>query len=109
MRNQENYIRLFYNTIGEKYFKILKVNGHFLNFSASSWPFPEMNAFNMRLKQIKIQGSTLGSPTEIEEILSFVTEKKIKPWIDTYLMSEVNQAMKYFRAGNAIFKFVLEI
>lgn len=62
----------------------------------------------MIMKQIKIEGSAIGSPTEIEEMLAFAAEHNIKPWIDTYPMSEVNKAIEDFRAGKPRFRFVLE-
>lgn len=92
----------------EKYFALLTFNGHFLNVSAPEWPFPGMAAFPMLIKQIKIEGSAIGSPAVIEEMLEFAAEHNIKPWIDTYPMSEVNKAIEDFRAGKPRFRFVLE-
>jgi D-arabinose 1-dehydrogenase-like Zn-dependent alcohol dehydrogenase len=92
----------------QKYYNLIKFNGHFLNVSAPDWDFPKMNAFTMLFKQINLQGSAIGSPADIEEMLQFVQEKKIKPWIDIYPMSEVNKAIEDFRAGKPRFRFVLE-
>jgi alcohol dehydrogenase (NADP+) len=67
-----------------------------------------MNAFTLILKQVKIYGSGIGSPQEIEEMLLFAAEKNIKPWITKYKMSDVNKAIEDFRAGKPRFRFVLE-
>jgi alcohol dehydrogenase (NADP+) len=86
----------------------LKVNAQFLNVSAPDWNFPEMHPMVFLTKQIKISGSLIGSPSEIEEMLEFAAEKGVRPWIDTYPMSEVNKAIEDFRAGKPRFRFVLE-
>ena len=94
--------------IGQKYINLLKFNGHFLNVSAPSWKFPEIAAFTLLMKQVKIEGSAIGSPAEIEEMLKFAEEKNIKPWIDIYPMADVNKAIEDFREGKPRFRFVLE-
>jgi D-arabinose 1-dehydrogenase-like Zn-dependent alcohol dehydrogenase len=62
----------------------------------------------MITSQVYVSGSAIGSPTEIEEMLQFATEKNVKPWITKYPMSEVNKAIKDFREGKPRFRFVLE-
>ncbi|KAI7895509.1 uncharacterized protein EV154DRAFT_536088 [Mucor mucedo] len=90
------------------YFALLKVNGHFINVNVPEWQYPGMSAFTLLSKQIKVYGSGIGSPREIEEMLAFAAEKDIKPWITTYKMSDVNKAIEDFRAGKPRFRFVLE-
>lgn len=86
----------------------MKVNGHFINVNVPNWDFPGMHVFTLISKQIKIYGSCVGSPKEIEEMLLFAAEKGVKPWITKYKMDDINQAIEDFRAGKPRFRFVLE-
>lgn len=90
------------------YFNLLKVNGKFMNVSAPDWNFPELNPLEMIMHQVSVSGSAAGSPKDMEKMINFAAEKKIKPWITKYKMSEVNKAFEDFRAGKPRFRFVLE-
>ncbi|KAG2213946.1 hypothetical protein INT47_001215 [Mucor saturninus] len=90
------------------YFALLKINGHFINVFSPTWDLPGMNSFTLFNKQIKVYASKIGTPKEMEDMLAFAAENKIKPWITTYKMDDVNKAIEDFRAGKARFRFVLE-
>lgn len=94
--------------IGEPYFDLLRVNGIFMNVNSPGGNLPDFNAINFVLSQVSISGSAGGSPTEVEHMLKFAAEKKIKPWITKYKMSDVNQAIRDFRDGKPRFRFILE-
>lgn len=79
-----------------------------MNVSAPEWNFPELNPLQMLLNQATIAGTAFGSPSMTQEMIEFAAEKKIKPWITTYKMSEVNKALEDFREGKPRFRFVLE-
>ncbi|KAL9548602.1 hypothetical protein PS6_006532 [Mucor atramentarius] len=90
-----------------RFFTLLKANGHFINVSAPGWDFPQVGMELIR-HQVNISGSMIGSPAEIVEMLEFAAEHNIRPWIKTYPMSKVNEAIQDFRDGKPRFRFVLE-
>ena len=61
------------------------------------------------LSGVSIEGSIIGAPNEIEHMLEFVAEHKIKPWIETIDISEENVATAWKRMedGDVKFRFVL--
>ncbi|KAI8058869.1 chaperonin 10-like protein [Thamnidium elegans] len=90
------------------FFDLLHVDGHFMNVSAPEWNFPEINPLQFLMAQIVITGTVAGSPGMTQEMINFAAEKKIKPWIKTYKLADVNKALDDFRAGKPRFRFVLE-
>ncbi|KAG1100171.1 hypothetical protein G6F42_017715 [Rhizopus arrhizus] len=90
-----------------RFFTLLKANGHFINVSAPGWDFPQVG-MELIIHQVNISGSMIGSPAEIVEMLEFAAEHNIRPWIKTYPMSKVNEAIQDFRDGKPRFRFVLE-
>ncbi|KAI7869821.1 chaperonin 10-like protein [Mucor mucedo] len=92
----------------EPYFDLLRVNGIFMNVNSPGGNLPEFNAINFVLSQVSISGSAGGSPTDMEHMLEFAAEKKIKPWVTKYKMADVNQAIRDFRDGKPRFRFILE-
>lgn len=66
-----------------------------------------MSAFTLIDWGIKIGGSAIGSPREIEEMLQLAVDKKIKPWIEKRPMNEANQAILDLQSGKARYRYVL--
>lgn len=56
---------------------------------------------------LKVAGSMIGSPGRIKEMLDFVVQKNIQPWIQKYDMANTNTAMPDFEAGKARYRIVL--
>lgn len=52
-------------------------------------------------------GSCIGSPADIDAMLKFVAEKKIKPWIQERPMKEANKAVVDMDGGKARYRYVL--
>lgn len=69
---------------------------------------PEINAFTLLSSGIKIGGSGIGSPAQIQEMLQLAADKKVKPWIQSRSMKEANQAVIDMEAGKARYRYVLE-
>lgn len=90
------------------YFNLLKANGHFINVMLGDWEFPPINPAMLVFHQVYIHGSLIGSPKEIDAMLAFAVENKIVPWVTTYPMSKVNEALEDFKAGKPRFRFVLK-
>lgn len=78
-----------------------------MNVSAPEWNFPEIIPLQLLTSQVVITGTAAGSPGMTQEMINFAAEKKIKPWIKTYKMDDVNKALDDFRAGKPKFRFVL--
>ena len=68
---------------------------------------PPINAFTLIGGGIKIGGSAIGSPKDIEEMLKLAVEKKVKPWIQQRPMKEANQAIIDMQDGKARYRYVL--
>jgi alcohol dehydrogenase (NADP+) len=59
------------------------------------------------MKEVKLTGSLVGSPGEIEEMLKLAADKKVKAWIQERPMKDANQAIKDFEAGKPRYRFCL--
>ncbi|ORE06313.1 GroES-like protein [Rhizopus microsporus var. microsporus] len=92
----------------EPYFNLLVPNGIFINVNAPEFSYPPIPLFNQIFKQIVIVASAGGSVKDTEDMLQLISEKNLKAWYKKYPMSEVNKAIKDFRAGLPRFRFVLE-
>jgi zinc-binding alcohol dehydrogenase/oxidoreductase len=61
-------------------------------------------------KQLTIQGSTMGSPEEFNQMIAFVSEHNIVPIIDsTYALADGNAALQHMDSGQQFGKIVLTI
>lgn len=56
---------------------------------------------------IKVGGSGIGSPGEIEEMLLLASEQQLKPWVQQRPLSDANQAVVDMENGKARFRYVL--
>ena len=89
------------------YLELLRTKGTFIQVGAPEDVLPAMNAFALIVKGIKIGGSIIGSPQQIEEMLQVAADKKVKPWINKYPMKDANQAVKDFNAGKPRYRITL--
>ncbi|KAK0336081.1 hypothetical protein LTR02_004500 [Friedmanniomyces endolithicus] len=90
-----------------EYLQLLKVKGTFIQVGAPEDMLPQFSAFAFIAKGVKMGGSMIGSPAQIEAMLKLADEKKIKPWINTYPMKDANQAIKDFNDGKPRFRITL--
>lgn len=68
---------------------------------------PLISAFPLVMGGVKVGGSAIGSPAEIEEMLQFAAKKNVKPWVIKRSMKDANQAVIDMEAGKARYRFVL--
>lgn len=68
---------------------------------------PPVNAFTLIAAGIKIGGSAIGSPHEIEEMLQLAADQKIKPWVQERPLKDANQVLVDFEDGKARYRYVL--
>jgi D-arabinose 1-dehydrogenase-like Zn-dependent alcohol dehydrogenase len=90
-----------------QYLSLLRTDGTFVQVGAPEDRLPALNAFHFMSKGVKMTGSSIGSPAEIEEMLEFAAEKGIKPWIEERPMSGADQAVRDMEDGKARYRYVL--
>ena len=89
------------------YLQLLRTKGTFIQVGAPEDKLPDLTAFALIAKGCKIGGSIIGSPGEIEEMLKFAADKKVKPWIQKVPMKEANKAIVDMEAGKARYRYSL--
>lgn len=92
----------------ETYVPLFRPNGIFINVGLPEWNFPEVRPMLLSMSQVTICGSAIGSPAEIVDMLEFAAKHNVKPWLQTYPMSEAPKAIEDFNAGKPRFRFVLK-
>ncbi|CAK7206656.1 hypothetical protein SEUCBS139899_009460 [Sporothrix eucalyptigena] len=91
------------------YMTMLKVGGSFMQVGVPDGGLlPTINAFPLVLNNIKVGGSFIGAPGEVEEMLQLAAEKNIKPWVQIRPMNEANAAIVDMEAGKARYRYVLK-
>ncbi|KAF2013088.1 GroES-like protein [Aaosphaeria arxii CBS 175.79] len=89
------------------YMRLLRTNGQFIQVGAPEDKLPAIAAFALIGKGCKIGGSQIGSPKQIEEMLQFAADSRIKPWVQQRSMSEANQSVVDMEDGKARYRYVL--
>ena len=64
----------------EQYLMLLRVNGHFIRIGVLEDTLPPFGAFSPTAKGVKMGGSAIGSPKEIEQMLKLAAKKRIRIW-----------------------------
>jgi len=90
-----------------EYLQMLRVKGTFIQVGAPEDKLPDMNAFAFIAKGVKFGGSMIGPPWQIEEMLNFAAEKKLKPWIEKIPMNKANDALIRFESGKVRYRISL--
>jgi alcohol dehydrogenase (NADP+) len=91
----------------QSYLQLLRTKGSFIQVGAPEDPIPAFNAFNLIGKGLKIGGSLIGSPKEINDMFALAVEKKVHPFIVERPMKEANQAVLDMEANKARYRYVL--
>jgi uncharacterized zinc-type alcohol dehydrogenase-like protein len=78
---------------------------HFVGAVLEPVPVP---VFTLLMGQRSISGSPLGSPATTAKMLEFCARHDVKPVIEKFPMSKVNDAIEHLRAGKARYRIVLE-
>ena len=89
------------------YFTALAPKGrfHFVGVLPNPVAVP---AFPFILGQKSVSGSPLGSPSTVLDMMDFCVRHGIAPMIETFKMSEANEALAHLEAGKARYRLVLE-
>lgn len=70
-------------------------------------PIP-VGAFSLIMAQRSISGSPVGSPSTAAKMVEFCTRHQILPTIQSFPMSQANDALDHLRAGKARYRVVLQ-
>lgn len=88
------------------YVNTLKPKGR-LHFVGATLEPLDLGVFPLIMGQRSISGSPVGSPATIESMLAFANLHKIKPQVETYPMSKINDAFDHLKSGKAKYRIVL--
>ncbi len=88
------------------YISTLKPKGR-LHFVGATLEPLDLGVFPLIVGQRSVSGSPVGSPATIERMLEFAHLHDIKPQVEVYPMSEINEAFDHLKSGNARYRIVL--
>ncbi|MEZ5357283.1 MAG: NAD(P)-dependent alcohol dehydrogenase [Candidatus Zixiibacteriota bacterium] len=89
------------------YINTLRPKGRLHFVGAVLEPVP-VSVFMLLTGQKSVSASPLGSPATTRHMLDFCTRHDIKPQIEMFKMSQVNEALEHLKAGKARYRIVLE-
>lgn len=90
--------------------RLLRPGGRIVTFGATAGPFPETSPRQVFFKQASILGSTMGSPTDFESMLDFITEHNVRPLIDkVFDLDQAEAAFRHLEQQQRFGKVVLSI
>lgn len=89
---------------------LVQMGGRIVNFGATLGPPDKLEMRKVFWKQLRLQGSTMGSPADFEAMLGFCSTHRIAPIIDsTYPLEEGNTAIGLMKSSPQFGKYVLTI
>lgn len=88
------------------YVNTLKPKGR-LHFVGATLEPLDLGVFPLLMGQRSISGSPVGSPATMEKMLEFAHLHQIKPQVEKYPMSKINEAIDHLKSGKARYRIVL--
>lgn len=89
------------------YISTLKPKGR-LHFVGATLEPLDLAVFPMIMGQRNVSASPVGSPANIAKMLNFALQHDIKPLIEVYKFSDINEALERVKSGKARYRVVLE-
>jgi uncharacterized zinc-type alcohol dehydrogenase-like protein len=89
------------------YLSTLKPKGR-LHFVGATLEPLNLGVFGLIMAQRSVSGSPVGSPATISKMLEFAVQHDIKPVIETFKFSQINDALAHLKSGKARYRIVLE-
>ena len=84
--------------------------GRVVNYGATAGPPEKVDLFKIFWKQLRIQGSTMGSPADFREMVNFTTTHEIHPIVDNVVpLADGNDAIARMKSSPQFGKVVLAI
>ncbi len=90
-----------------QYLQLLRVNGQFIQVGAPEDAIPGFSAFTLIAKSVKVGGSSIGSPSEIRQMLDVFAKSGVRTWNNNVPMKDANRAIVDMEAGKARYRIVL--
>jgi zinc-binding alcohol dehydrogenase/oxidoreductase len=98
---------------GSGYASLLSIaapGGRIVNYGATAGPPEKIDLFKVFWKQLRLQGSTMGSPQDFAQMLALVEKHRIRPVIDrVFPLTEANEAIQMMKSSPQFGKYVLAI
>jgi len=79
-----------------------------LHFVGATLEPLDINVFSLIMAQRSVSGSPVGSPGNIAKMLDFTRRHQLKPKVEVFPMSRVNDAMERLESGQAHYRIVLK-
>eukprot|EP00026_Physarum_polycephalum_P009962 Phypoly_transcript_10103.p1 GENE.Phypoly_transcript_10103~~Phypoly_transcript_10103.p1 ORF type:complete len:196 (+),score=28.81 Phypoly_transcript_10103:685-1272(+) len=89
------------------YISLLATEGAFVIVGAPETPFAPLRGGPLIMKGRSIQGSYIGSPESIKEMLKVASEHNIKSWVETRPLSQASKTLDDMHDGKARYRYVL--
>ena len=84
--------------------------GRIVNYGATAGAPEKLDLFKVFWKQLRLQGSTMGSPEDFAAMLKFVAAQQLAPVIDAVMpLTAGNEAISKMKSSPQFGKYVLEI
>ena len=84
--------------------------GRIINYGATAGAPESIDMFKLFWKQLRLQGSTMGSPDDFSSMVDLVEKHQIKPVIDAvHSLEDTNQAIDQMRSSPQFGKYVIKI
>lgn len=81
-----------------------------VNYGATAGAPEKLDLFKVFWKQLRLQGSTMGSPQDFEAMLAFVEQHRITPVIDAeFPLADGNQAIERMATSPQFGKYVIVV
>lgn len=84
--------------------------GRIVNYGATAGPPEKVDMFKVFWKQLRLQGTTMGSPDDFGDMIDFVNETKLHPIVDDiFPIEQGNEAIAKMGSSPQFGKYVLSI
>ncbi len=93
-----------------KIIDILNPGGRLVIYGQTAGKIPKLSTAKVFWRHLNILGSTMGSPSDFEEMLQLWNDHKLKPVIDRlYSLDEINEAFEWMDNAKQFGKIVIKI
>jgi NADPH:quinone reductase-like Zn-dependent oxidoreductase len=90
--------------------RLVAPGGRVVNYGATAGPPEKLDLFKVFWKQLRLQGTTMGSPEDFAAMLEFASKHDVKPLIDeVFPLARGAEAIERMKASPQFGKVVLEI
>jgi alcohol dehydrogenase (NADP+) len=90
-----------------EYMSLLKKGGSFVQLGLPDDGAFQVSGASVVFNRTKFEGSLIGSPQDLRDMLEFVTEKNIRGLVQERPMKDANQAVVDLEDGKARYRYVL--